>query len=66
MTDEAQKWIKKLAGDRYVEPKEESRALPSFMYGNPEDSLDRIRIIREAQDKNLNKGRKNGHKSDIC
>ena len=49
--DEAQKWIKKLAGDRYVEPKEESRALESFRYGNPEGVLERIRSIREARDR---------------
>ena len=60
--DDAQKWLKKLAGDRYVEPKEESRALPSFMYGNPEDSLDRIRGIKKAQDKKIMKWRKNAHK----
>ena len=57
--DDAQKWIKKLAGDRYVEPKEESRALPSFMYsGDPADNLDRIRGIRKAQDRQNKKKRR--------
>lgn len=56
--DDAQKWLKKLAGDRYVEPKEESRALPSYMYGNPEDSLDRIRGIRKARDRQDKKKRR--------
>lgn len=63
MTDEAQKWLKRLAGDRYVEPKEESKALPYFMYsGDPADNLDRIRSMRKAQEKKIVKGRKNGHK----
>jgi len=56
--NEAEKWLKKLAGDRYAEPKEESRALPSFLYGNPEDNLDRIRGIRKARDRQDKKKRR--------
>lgn len=56
--NEAEKWLKKLVGDRYVEQKEESRALPSFMYRNPEDNLDRIRGIRKARDRQDKKKRR--------
>ena len=57
--NEAEKWLKKLVGDRYVEPKEESKALPYFMYsGDPADNLDRIRAIRKARDRQDKKKRR--------
>lgn len=55
MSDDPHKWLKRLAGDRYLEPKEDSRALPSYMYADPAESLDRIRAIRKAQDRKLTK-----------
>lgn len=53
--NDAEKWLKNLTGTRHIEPKEESKAMESFMYGNPEDSLDRIRGIRKAQEKKVKK-----------
>ena len=55
------KWLAHLAGDRYIEPKEESYALPAYLYKNPEDSIDRIRAIKRAQDRQP-KGKYKGDK----
>lgn len=55
--NEAEKWLKKLIGDRYVEPKEESHAMPSYYYSDPAESLDRIRGIRKAHERRLKKGK---------
>lgn len=58
MKDDPHKWLKRLAGDRYVEPREDSRALPAYMYSrDPADSLDRIRSDRKAQERKLTKSK---------
>ena len=60
--NDAKKWLKNLVGDRYVEPKEESRAMESYYYGNPEDVYARNQGRERARDRKLKKGGGNGHK----
>ena len=60
--NEAEKWLKNLAGDRYVEPKEETNVLESWQYGNPESVLERKQGMKLARDRKLKKGCGNGHK----
>lgn len=60
--NEAEKWLKKLVGDRYVEPKEETEVLESWQYGNPESVLERKQGMKIARDRKLKKGGGNGHK----
>mgnify|MGYP003545075260 FL=1 len=54
--NEAEKWLKKLVGDRYVEPKEESNVLESWQYGNPESVLERKQSMKLARERKLKKG----------
>ena len=60
--NEAEKWLKKLVGDKYVEPKEETEALESWQYGNPESVLERKQLMKLARDRKLKKGGGNGRK----
>jgi len=60
--NEAEKWLKKLAGDRYVEPKEKTKVLESWQYGNPESVLERKRGMKLARERKLKKGGGSGHK----
>lgn len=60
--NDAEKWLKKLVGDRYVEPKEETNVLESWQYGNPESVLERKQLMKLARDRKLKKGGGNGHK----
>ena len=60
--NDAEKWLKKLVGDRYVEPKEETNVLESWQYGNPESVLEMKQLMKLARDRKLNKGGGNGHK----
>ena len=60
--NDAEKWLKKLAGDRYVEPKEETEVLESWQYGNPESVLERKQGMKIARERKLKKGGGNGHK----
>ena len=56
--NEAEKWLKKLVGDKYVEPKEETNVLESWQYGNPESVLERKQGMKLARDRKLKmKGR---------
>ena len=56
--NEAEKWLKKLVGDRYVEPREETEVLESWQYGNPESVLERKQGMELARDRKLKmKGR---------
>ena len=54
--NEAEKWLKNLVGDRYVEPKEETKVLESWQYGNPESVLERKQLMKLAQDRKNKKG----------
>ena len=54
--NDAEKWLKKLAGDRYVEPKEETEVLESWQYGNPESVLERKQLMKLARERKLKKG----------
>ena len=54
--NEAEKWLKKLVGDRYVEPKEETNVLESWQYGNPESVLERKQSMKLARERKLKKG----------
>lgn len=60
--NDAEKWLKKLAGDRYVEPKEETEVLESWQYGNPESVLEMKQLMKLARDRKLKKGGGYGHK----
>lgn len=60
--NDAEKWLKKLVGDRYVEPKEETNVLESWQYGNPESVLEMKQLMKLARDRKLKKGGGNGHK----
>lgn len=60
--NDAEKWLKNLVGDRYVEPKEEINVLESWQYGNPESVLERKQLMKLARDRKLKKGGGNGHK----
>ena len=60
--NEAEKWLKKLVGDRYVEPREETEVLESRQYGNPESVLERKQGMKLARERKLKKGGGNGHK----
>ncbi len=62
MSDDPHKWLKSLAGDRYIEPKEESKVLESYEYGNPESVLERKQGMKIARDRKLKKGGKNESK----
>lgn len=59
---EAEKWLKKLVGDRYVEPKEETEVLESWQYGNPESVLERKQLMKLARERKLKKGGRNGNR----
>ena len=54
--NDAEKWLKKLVGDKYVEPKEDSNVLESWQYGNPESVLERKQLMKLARDRKLKKG----------
>ena len=60
--NDAEKWLKRLVGDKYVEPKEETNVLESWQYGNPESVLERKQLMRLARERKLKKGGGNGHK----
>lgn len=60
--NEAEDWLKKLIGDRYVEPKEETEVLESWQYGNPESVLERKQLMKLARERKLKKGGGNEHK----
>lgn len=54
--NEAEKWLKKLVGDKCVEPKEETNVLESWQYGNPESVLERKQGMKLARDRKNKKG----------
>lgn len=54
--NEAEKWLKKLVGDKYVESKEETNVLESWQYGNPESVLERKQLMKLARDRKNKKG----------
>lgn len=54
--NEAEDWLKKLVGDKYVEPKEETNVLESWQYGNPESVLERKQLMKLARDRKAKKG----------
>lgn len=58
--NDAEKWLKKLVGDRYVEPKEETNVLESWQYGNPESVLEMKQLMKLARDRKLKNGGKHG------
>ena len=60
--NEAEKWLKKLVGDKYFEPKEETEVLESWQYGNPESVLERKQLMKLARERKLKKGGGSGHK----
>lgn len=54
--NDAEKWLKRLVGDKYVEPKEETEVLESWQYGNPESVLERKQLMKIARERKLKKG----------
>lgn len=61
MKDDPNEWLRKLTGDKRVTVREESRALPSWQYGDPADNLDRIRAERKAEERRLMQAKKGGN-----
>ena len=56
--NDAEKWLKRLVGEKYVEAREESKAMDSWQYGDPANVLERKQGIRKAQEKKVKKGEK--------
>jgi hypothetical protein len=62
LKDDPNEWLRKLVGDkRVMVRREESRALPSWQYGDPADNLDRIRAERKAEERRLMKAKNGGN-----
>ena len=53
---DAEKWLKRLVGERYIEPKEESQAMESWQYGDPANVLERKQGMKKARDRKINRG----------
>lgn len=55
MSDDPHKWLRKLVGDGYVKPKEETKVLESWQYGNPESVYERKQGMKIARERKLKK-----------